>query len=66
MIIKVRAMKVPKSTPYLTAGKIYDCKLIDNGDQLGRITVDDGKTHSIYISHCAHLEGDAWEIVEEA
>ena len=60
--IQVRSSSVGGS--YLTAGKIYECRLTHNGLG-GYITNDNGDENLILLKNCAHLQGGDWEIVKE-
>ncbi len=69
-------IRIPENVPaeavpeYLTKGKVYDARrYIDDpewSDDIQVIYNDYSETTIVNLSHCPHLEYDAWEVVEEA
>lgn len=62
----VKADTMPASTPYLTAGKIYEFWRSEvEPFSGGVIDADDGATNYILLSGCAHLEGGDWTLCDK-
>ena len=61
--MRVRAKRIPRDTPYLTADKWYNVTPHSSGHpRAGYIIDDTGEKTSIMLDWCAHLKGAAWEV----
>lgn len=64
--MKIKSDNVPEGVEYLTSGKVYECEDIKqiNGETFATITNNFDNKIRVIISECAHLDYEAWDIVE--
>lgn len=61
--IKVRTGSVPDECNYLTPGKVYEgVRYLSEG---AVIQDDNGNEQLLCVPMCAHLDFEAWEVVDE-
>ena len=50
---------------YITNGKEYNATSVSHGGRYANIIDDDGEELPIRIIGCPHLNGEAWEVIED-
>ena len=63
--MKIKTQHVPLECDCLTNGKEYEVTKYNSINFTGYIADDDGDTLFVVFDGCAHLNGKAWEVIQD-